>query len=151
MGTIVVGFDGSENAHAALAWALDEAVRRQASVRVVQTWAYPVSAMAPGPFGGAVPPADLMQGATVGALASTLDDVIVPAGVTGESVVREGSAAAALCEEAAGAELLVVGARGHGGFVGLLVVCTRPHRSACVNCFYRCDVCARLRQRADCA
>ena len=37
------------------------------------------------------------------------------------TVVRQGQAADAICEEAKGAELLVVGSRGLGGFRGLLL------------------------------
>lgn len=42
-----------------------------------------------------------------------------PAGL--ELVVREGGAARVLLEECQGASMLVVGSRGHGGFVGLLL------------------------------
>jgi nucleotide-binding universal stress UspA family protein len=43
------------------------------------------------------------------------------AGVTVTPILREGQPADVLCEEAAGADLLVVGSRGLGGFRGLLV------------------------------
>jgi nucleotide-binding universal stress UspA family protein len=121
MNTIVVGIDGSENSLAALRWALAEAGRHKATLRCVQAWSYPISAIAPGPFGGAVAPADLMQGATAESLDAVLASVVVPDGVTVVPVAREGSASAVLTAEAADADLLVVGARGRGGFLGLLL------------------------------
>ena len=45
---IVVGVDDSEQAAAALRWALAEGVLRQATVEVVHAWSPPVSAL---PFG----------------------------------------------------------------------------------------------------
>ena len=42
-------------------------------------------------------------------------------GVVVELLVEEGSAARLLIRESENAELLVVGSRGHGGFVGLLL------------------------------
>ena len=38
MERIVVGFDGSESAQEALRWAIDEARRRDATVKVVYAW-----------------------------------------------------------------------------------------------------------------
>lgn len=122
MDTIVVGVDGSAGSRAALQFAADEAVRRGGAVlRAVSAWQYPYIALAPAPLGGAVAPAPEMQAAAEEALESVLAEFAVPAGVTVERVVREGSAAHVLLEEAADATLLVVGARGHGGFTGLLL------------------------------
>src|SRR4029453_6618698 len=47
-GRIVVGVDDSDQAAAALRWALAEGVLRQATVEVVHSWSPPMSAM---PFG----------------------------------------------------------------------------------------------------
>jgi nucleotide-binding universal stress UspA family protein len=49
------------------------------------------------------------------------DPDVVGSGVTATPVLVEGQPADALCAEAEGAELLVVGSRGLGGFHGLLV------------------------------
>ena len=61
---------------------------------------------------------------------ATLDQVlgaVDTSGVVVERCVREGSAAAALLEEAKGADVLVVGARGHGGFAGMILGSVATH------------------------
>lgn len=122
MDTIVVGVDGSAGSRAALAFAVAEAGRRGGAVlRAVSVWQYPYIALAPAPLGGAVAPAPEMQAAAEEALATVLAEAALPAGLEVEHVVREGSAAHVLLEEAESATLLVVGARGHGGFTGLLL------------------------------
>lgn len=121
MDTIVVGVDGSAGSKAALRWAFDAAARRGAAVRAVSVWQYPYLALAPSPLGGAVAPASEMQAAAEEALGTVLDEVTAPAGVTVQRVVREGSASHVLIDEAADASLIVIGARGHGGFTGLLL------------------------------
>lgn len=118
----VVGFDGSENSTAALHWALDH-VRRLGggTLKVVTSWNYAPAAVGGYGIGGSLPPAESMQEVTEQGLTEALASVTVPEGVTVESVVREGPAAKILIEEAEGAEILVVGKRGHGGFLGLLI------------------------------
>jgi nucleotide-binding universal stress UspA family protein len=122
MASIVVGIDGSENARAALRWAAGEAAVRNATLRVVYAWEYPYVALAAGPAGGALPPLIDLQEAATATCDQIVDEAELPPGLTLERVVREGSPARVLLEEAAkDADLLVVGSRGHGGFVGLLV------------------------------
>jgi nucleotide-binding universal stress UspA family protein len=120
MGRIVVGVDDSAEADAALRWALDEARLRQATLEIVHTWVFPAIGEV---SGGAVSTlvSDLEQAAT-----ALLDRVVDPVvggdpGVKVERRVLEGAAAGVLVEVAAGADLLVVGSRGRGGFVGLLL------------------------------
>lgn len=120
MQRIVVGVDGSENSRAALRWAIDEARVRDASVEAVLVWHEPYS-------GGtlAVPfPVDFADMET--AYRSDLATFVADADTTGLSAsvvesVRRGSLSGELLAAAEGADLLVVGSRGHGGFMGLLL------------------------------
>jgi nucleotide-binding universal stress UspA family protein len=124
-GRIVVGVDGSEHAATALRWAVAHARKTGATVRAVQVWQYPYVAVSPVSSAAAMPSADLLQEATETALdqdiRTALPAVEGEAPVAVEPVVREGSAVRALLDEATHADLLVVGARGHGGFAGLLL------------------------------
>ena len=122
MSTIVVGVDGSASAHAALRFAFEEARIRGARVRVVAAWHVPIAV-----YEGAYVPMDSSLGeeletntrrAVEGALAEVGD---VAGDVDVETIVREGQAAHVLLEEAEGADLLVLGSRGLGGFRGLLL------------------------------
>jgi len=121
MPMIVVGVDGSDESKAALRWALEEARLRNATVRAVYAWRDPY-VLAPG-FGL---PEDFEFDALRERAVETLDAVVAEvAGKTShvpvEGVVAEGPAGSVLVQAAEGAELLVVGSRGHGGFVGLLL------------------------------
>jgi nucleotide-binding universal stress UspA family protein len=123
MGTIVVGVDGSEGSLHALRFAADEARLRDAQLRVVLAWEYPVSLFAG--VGYTVPDAVMLSDFHELAekrLAEALE-AVAPAleGVEVERSVVEGAPSPALLEAAKGADLLVVGTRGHGGFVGLLL------------------------------
>lgn len=119
---IVVGVDGSESSKAALTWAVGQAELTGDSVDAVIAWHYPVMV-------GGLPfaPIGVLEGTDFGAYAATvLADAItetVPADgpVKVSSSVREGNAAQVLLEAADGADLLVVGSRGHGGFAEALL------------------------------
>jgi nucleotide-binding universal stress UspA family protein len=118
--TIVVGIDGSPGARTALRFALHEAQLRGADLRVVAAWQLPAMA-----YAGGVGPGDPelygeLEHAARGNATYALERVDA-GGVEITTVVREGSAAHVLLEEAADADLLVVGSRGLGGFRGLLL------------------------------
>jgi nucleotide-binding universal stress UspA family protein len=118
MGGVVVGVDGSPGSLAALRFALEEARLREAALTVVYAWSLPIAGDVPG---GLMPvlAADFAEDA-----AKLLDDALAQVDVTGvtiERVVVEGGAARRLVEAAKGAEMLVVGSRGRGGFAGLLL------------------------------
>lgn len=124
MGVIVVGIDHSAGAKAALRFALEEARLRQATLRVVHAWQYGYIGAAG--LEGFLPAAegeleDFRQGAAA-ALDETLREVVGDQDdVAIERRVDQGAPAAVLVEESQGAELLVVGSRGHGGFAQLLL------------------------------
>ncbi len=121
-GRIVVGVDGSPSSKAALAWAVEQAELTGASVEAVIAWHYPI--MVGGmPFApiGVVESADFGDFAAK-VLSDAIGATVDPDGpVKVSSVVREGNAAQVLLDAAKGAELLVVGSRGHGGFTEALL------------------------------
>jgi nucleotide-binding universal stress UspA family protein len=122
MARIVVGIDGSDHSKRALSWALDEARLRSASLLVVHVWGLPVYATGYGFMPGApVDPITVSESAS-SELDKAVAEVVGDAeGVTVERKAVEGVAAQVLVDEADGADLLVVGSRGHGGFAGLLL------------------------------
>ena len=118
----VVGVDGSSNSRAAIDWAVTHVHEHGGGVvRAVMSWSYPPMAAAGYPLGGGLPPAEAMSEATDAALADLVSGLVVPDDVVIEPVVREGAAASAVIAEAEGADIVVVGKRGHGGFLGLLL------------------------------
>lgn len=115
---IVVGIDGSEGSRHALRWAAAEASRWGARLLAVGAWSYP--ALAEGPSYGLQPPLEELAGAQEEVCRTLLSDE----GLGDEDVelrVVEGAAAPTLLEAARQADLLVVGARGLGGFMGLVL------------------------------
>ena len=120
MNRIVVGIDGSENSRAALRWAIDEASLRDATLEAVLVWHeqyYGGTLAAPVPVDfGALETSYQADLATIvsGADAPGLQSPIV-------ETVRRGSTSGELLAAAEDADLLVVGSRGHGGFLGLLL------------------------------
>ena len=124
MTTVLVGTDGSPNAAAALQWALDYARREHATLRVIHAWHYPYASSEAGAM--MAPPQQVFE---EGARA-TLDQVLIgldTSGVVIEKHVRAGGGAAVLLDEAKSADVLVVGARVHGGFAGLVLGSVANH------------------------
>jgi nucleotide-binding universal stress UspA family protein len=127
---IIVGVDGSDGARVALEWAVGEARLRGARLVAVHTWQMPpVGAGAADPFGtgaAAFNPsldADLMERVEAGAKQLLEREIaaVDTSSIEVERLVEARSAADALLDAARGADLLVVGTRGHGGFKGLLL------------------------------
>jgi nucleotide-binding universal stress UspA family protein len=117
-GRIVVGFDGSQGAREALAWAVEEAKLRGATIHVVNAWADPLGA--PNEY-ASVFPIDDVRDEVQRMLQKEIDDVVGGADVVVERETSYTSPALALVEAARDADLLVVGSRGRGGFAGLLL------------------------------
>lgn len=128
--TIVVGIDGSAGARDALEFAVNEARLRGDQLRVVLTWQLPLDIYA---AGGLAPVLD--DGMAKELARKELDTVIQDhRDVVVELLVEEGSAAKVLIRESQDAELLVVGSRGHGGFVGLLLGSVAQQCAAHAHC-----------------
>jgi nucleotide-binding universal stress UspA family protein len=122
MSGIVVGVDGSDGASQALEWAAAEARLRDAELTEVFAWQWPLPVTEAATWIGVNP--ELIEDTEKLAEQRLADAcAAVPAlrelRVTRKTV--EGSAAQALIEAASEADLLVVGTRGRGGFVGLLL------------------------------
>jgi nucleotide-binding universal stress UspA family protein len=130
---IVVGVDDSEQAVAALRWALAEGAMRQCTVEVVHVWAAPLSAL---PFGATfVIPVDEgeIDATARESVDALVDGQLAEMDTRPPDVLRTslpGSAAATLVEVAEGADLLVVGSHGRSRFHRLALGSVA---TACVN------------------
>jgi nucleotide-binding universal stress UspA family protein len=116
---IVVGVDGSGPSIKALEWAVEQARRTGAKVEAVQAWEVPTmygSGMMVLPGGEEFDKSaqQSLEAAVNHALGGRMD-------VEVEHHTVGGHPAKSLIDMAEGADLLVVGSRGHGGFVGMLV------------------------------
>ncbi|MEV4759942.1 universal stress protein [Micromonospora sp. NPDC049559] len=133
---ILVGFDGSDPARAALDWALDEAARTGQPVRLLYVfeWVDFGSAMAPGigPGGWHDEVAWREVEAMLRAVESEAATTHPGVRVGGE--VADGPASGLLLERSAQAALVVLGHRGHGGFAGLLAGSTAVAVSSHAHC-----------------
>ena len=132
---IVVGVDGSTESRAALAWACEEAERAGVAVTAVSVWTLAPSPSVP-PFGGFPWGTSTEMGDATRAM---LADIVAEAEAEfphvdiGQHVVA-GNAAHELIKLSGRADLVVVGARGHGGFSGMLMGSVSQHvlaHSAC--------------------
>ena len=117
--TILVGVDGSETSVSALRWALQEARLRNDTVEVIHSWHFPYV----GDVSGMVPfPSDVMEESAAAILSGVMTTVADDAeGVTMTRRIVSGPAAPTLIDASSNADLLVVGRRGHGGFVSLMM------------------------------
>jgi nucleotide-binding universal stress UspA family protein len=114
---VVVGIDGSEEGAAALRWAADEAQRRRRSLRVVHIADSGQSTVA----GELIPE---LAAAARHAEQEMLDTAVTQARASAidvDAVLEDGRVSEALLRQTSHAELLVLGARGRGGFTGMLL------------------------------
>ncbi|MCB0979937.1 MAG: universal stress protein [Acidimicrobiaceae bacterium] len=114
---IVVGVDGSEDGERALRWALETAQRRDLSILLVH--GLDVGLSAADPYGGGYVLEQLQDAGRLALEAAS--KMCADAGIECESKLEMGSPGYLLVEESRGAAMLVIGSRGHGGFVGLLL------------------------------
>jgi len=127
---IVVGVDGSPASIDALRWATRQASLTGAAVEAVIAWQYPMV------YGGYPTTGNIdWQANAQTILDIAVDEADLPAqtGPLTRKVV-EGHPAKVLVDAAAGAALLVVGSRGHGGFAGMLLGSVSEHVSAHARC-----------------
>ena len=114
---IVVGVDGSEQSLSALRWAALIADATGASIEAVTAWEYPSTYGEPVYTDDWRPDLDSAQ---------VLEDALTeafgahrPAAL--KTQILEGPARVVLLDESVGADMIVVGSRGHGGFAGMLL------------------------------
>ena len=117
-GPVVVGIDGTPRSEAALKFAFEEASARQAPLVAVHTWSDALN----DPYLAPMIDWDVVETEEELQLAERLagwgekyPDVPV------ERLVTRGRAASVLLDRSKGAQLVVVGSRGHGEFAGLLL------------------------------
>ena len=134
---IVVGIDGSPGSRAALSWAIDEALGRHAALELVHAW----RALHPAATVGdesAHPAADAVLTARIYGdelLSAAVGHVKVAApAMEVTSHLIEGRPSAVLLEAATGADMLVVGCRGAGGFHGMQLGSVSLHAVAHAAC-----------------
>jgi nucleotide-binding universal stress UspA family protein len=123
-GRVVVGIDGSENAKKATRWAAKEAELRGSKLELVSAWQIPIYGYSYG-YGIAAISEEMVK-----SLAKNAEDDLAAASAQArteardveiETIAAEGQAANVLLEVSKGADLLVVGSRGLGGFRELLL------------------------------
>ncbi|WP_222195191.1 universal stress protein [Modestobacter italicus] len=121
-GGVVVGHDGSDCAQQALTWAATLAERASWPLHVVRAWRI---ATAPQPASwepGYVPPMREYEQAVQADLEADVRSVLgAERAAAATCHVVHAAPVRTLIEAAQGADVLVVGARGRGGFAGLLL------------------------------
>ncbi|RPK80670.1 universal stress protein [Streptomyces sp. ADI98-10] len=133
-GLVVVGVDGSASSLAAVEAAAREARWRGAGLRVVHAFLWPAMhvPLAPSPLG---PPEgglrDMVERLVAEAVARARS---AAPGVDVSHAVVTGEPLTVLEAQSRAADLVVVGSRGMGGFVGLLIGSTAVHLAAHGQC-----------------
>lgn len=115
---IVVGIDGSPASIDALEWAGRQAHLTNATLDVIMTWNWPTNAGWTMYLPEGYDPSEGMSEI----LSKAADDLRTKfPGIEVTPRVVQGHPAEILVEASKGADLLVVGSRGHGEFVGMLI------------------------------
>jgi nucleotide-binding universal stress UspA family protein len=127
---IVIGVDGSAESLEAIRWAVHQAQLTHAELEAWIGWQYPSAYGMGGPIafddwaGTARETLDMALREAAGAeIASSI-----------RCYVEEGHPAWVLTRASKGADLLVVGSRGHGGFAGLLLGSVSSHVATHAHC-----------------
>jgi nucleotide-binding universal stress UspA family protein len=121
---IVAGVDGSAASVRALRWALGQAEATGAVVEAVTAWNIPTTYG----FGPTVLEGEDLAAVARQTLAAAVDDASAAyPDIVVHQLVQRGHPAAVLIEQAKGADLLVVGSHGRGGFIGALLGSVSQH------------------------
>ena len=126
MKKIVVGVDGSEPSRQAMDWAWDEALLAGAELDLVHAWIYPYGV---GHRVTVTEPVELVRLDAARLLDDEAQALTSRKGAGSgagpmpaiHAVMREGSPSDELLSESKDADLLVVGSRGRGGFLSLML------------------------------
>ena len=118
-GGLVVGHDGSDASGRAVVWAARLAARLNVPLHVLRAWSLTNAPRPASMSPGYVPPRADFEEAVRAALAADLARLDLPESCTVALHVAHGQSSSRLLELAEGAEMLVVGSRGAGGFRGL--------------------------------
>lgn len=120
----MVGVDGSEGSKEALRWADRQAGLTGAKLKLVHSWVFPPNYGVVASYPAEFDP----EGESKRMLEHTVAEVLGEDRLsTVELSVMEGHPASVLTRQAKGADLLVVGHRGHGGFGGMLLGSVSRH------------------------
>ena len=111
---IVVGIDGSAPSVDGFRWAIRQAQSTGSAVEAVMAWQYPGALIPGGTEDFAAESRRALDGAIEGAFSG-------PPPVQVTRVVEDGEPALTLVERSSDAALLVIGSRGHGAFIGMLI------------------------------
>ncbi|MET9016423.1 universal stress protein [Streptomyces olivaceoviridis] len=128
---VVVGVDGSQSSYEALRWAMRYAGQVGGTVEAVAVWELP------GLYGWSGPAVDMQvdEDETRQKMTQELTDVLgADAADSVRTHVVHGNAADVLLRAAEGAEVLVVGSRGRGGFARALLGSVSQHVSQHASC-----------------
>lgn len=118
-GEILVGHDGSPASAEAVRWAAALAERLGSPLHVIRTWSLSSAPRPATAEPGYVPPMTDFESAVAERLRTDVTGLGLPDGLTVECHTLHGSAGRRLLEASKGAEMLVLGSRGGGGFRGL--------------------------------
>jgi nucleotide-binding universal stress UspA family protein len=129
---IVVGVDGSEPSKTALRWAQRMAAMTGATIDAVAAWHQPPN------YGWGHACSDATWSPDQDCekvLTHAVDDAFGPDRPVGlRLIIQQGTPAKVLLDHCANAQMLVVGSRGHGGFVGLLLGSVSAHCAEHAHC-----------------
>lgn len=119
-GGLLVGHDGSAPANETVRWAARLAKRLDCTLHVVRTWTISSAPRPATAEPGYVPPLSDFEAAVQKRLLADVARIGLADDLDVDCHVLHGAAGRRLVEASVGAEMLIIGSRGEGGFRGLL-------------------------------